>query len=300
VDVGLVVVQNLPWPEWRDRVVAAEAWGYRTAYVWDHLVHRTQELHDPMLDGFGLLAAVAPLTSTIRLGTLVASPTMRHPLLLAKHAVLVDQVSNGRMTLGIGAAGVLMDYTALGIEPWDRREQVERFRDTVELVDAALRGGSSFEGTHYRGSGFSVAPGPVQQPRIPFTIAAHGPRTMRVAAEYAQAWNVLSPRDAARDEAVEQLREKQAAMDAACEEVGRDPATLRRSVLVGSAGWPALSSVEAFVAAAEDYAALGFTELVLTHPGHPAEERLGHGPTDPDLVRKLAEEGALDRVRALA
>jgi alkanesulfonate monooxygenase SsuD/methylene tetrahydromethanopterin reductase-like flavin-dependent oxidoreductase (luciferase family) len=300
MEIGVVVVQNLSWPQWRDRVLRVEELGYDTVYVWDHLVHRTQGLHDPMFDGFGLLAGIAPLTSRLRLGTMVASPTLRHPLLLAKHAVTVDQLSGGRLTLGIGAAGVARDYQALGIEPWSKREQVDRFRETVELVDLALRGGSAYEGTFWSGSEFSVAPGPVQQPRPPLTLAAHGQRTLRIAAQHADTWNSITPRDLGRADALASFDERSAALSLAAEEVGRDPGSIRRSVFVGSDHWPALASVEAFREAALTYADRGVTEIVLPHPHHPAEAALGHGPCDPDLVERLADRGVLAELQALA
>ena len=82
----------------------------------------------------------------MRLGTMVAAPIFRHPVVLAKQAMTIDQVSGGRMELGIGAAGVLLDYAVLGMEPWSKAEQVSRFRETVEVVDAVLRGATSYDG----------------------------------------------------------------------------------------------------------------------------------------------------------
>jgi alkanesulfonate monooxygenase SsuD/methylene tetrahydromethanopterin reductase-like flavin-dependent oxidoreductase (luciferase family) len=300
MEVGVVVVQNLAWPTWRDRVLRVEELGYTTAYVWDHLVHRTQGLHDPLFDGFGLLAGIAPLTTRLRLGTMVASPTLRHPLLLAKHAVTVDRISGGRLTLGIGAAGVARDYQALGMEPWSKGEQVDRFRETVEMVDVALRGGSAYAGRYYSGSEFSVAPGPVQQPRPPLTLAAHGPRTLRIAAQHADTWNSITPRDLTRDDALRSFDERSTALATAADELGRDPASIARSVFVGSDAWPALASATAFRDAALAYAERGVSEIVLPHPDHPAEAALGHGPCDPHLVERLADGGVLAELRALA
>jgi hypothetical protein len=121
--VGVVVVQNLPYDRWRARVLEVEELGYDGVYVWDHLVHRTQAPTDPLFDGLTLLAAAAEFTSRLRLGTLVASPTLRHPVLLAKQAMTLDNLSGGRVELGIGAAGVLLDYQVLGMEPWSRRSR---------------------------------------------------------------------------------------------------------------------------------------------------------------------------------
>ncbi len=288
--VGVVLVQNLPWPLWRQRALEVERLGYDGLYVWDHLVHRTQAPSDPLFDGLTLLAAIAAETSRVRLGTLVASPTIRHPIVLAKQAMTVDQVSGGRLELGIGAAGVLLDYQVLGIEPWSKAEQVERFRETVQIVDATLRGATSYAGRHYRGDGVTMAPGPVQRPRVPLTIAAHGPRTLKIAAEYADCWNTVTTRDLPADEVLTLVRQRGALLDRLAESAGRDPTTIRRSVLIGSDDWPALASVAAFRDAVLRYREAGVHEVVIVHPDHPAEALLRHGKVAPDVVRRIAEE----------
>jgi alkanesulfonate monooxygenase SsuD/methylene tetrahydromethanopterin reductase-like flavin-dependent oxidoreductase (luciferase family) len=295
--VGVLVVQNLPWATWRDRVLEVERLGYDGVYVWDHLVHRTQTLDDPLFDGLTLLSAAAALTSRVALGTLVASPTLRHPVLLAKQAMTVDQVSGGRVELGIGAAGVLLDYAALGVEPWSKAEQVERFTDTVQIVDAVLRGARSYEGTHWSGEGVSMAPGSVRQPRLTLTVAAHGPRTLRVAGRYADVWNSITPRDLPRDEGLALTAHRARLLHEAATEAGRDPAGIRRSVLIGSDAWPVLSSPAAFRDAVLRYRDLGVHEVVLAHPDHPGEAKVGHGEAAPDIVRRIAED-VLPQLRA--
>lgn len=288
--VGVVVVQNLPWPAWRDRVLEVERLGYDAVYVWDHLVHRTQSPDDPLFEGITALAAAAAFTSRIRLGTLVASPTLRHPLLLAKQAMTVDQVSGGRMELGIGAAGSLLDYQVLGLEPWSRGELVERFAETVELVDTVLRGGGSYRGSHWSGEGMTAAPGCVQAPRLPLTLAAHGPRAMKVAGRFADVWNSITPRDLPRDEGLALTASLSRQLDEAAVEVGREPSSIRRSVLIGSQDWPVRESPASFRDAVLRYREIGVTDVVLMHPDHPAEARVGHGAADPDIVRRIGED----------
>jgi alkanesulfonate monooxygenase SsuD/methylene tetrahydromethanopterin reductase-like flavin-dependent oxidoreductase (luciferase family) len=286
VTFGVVVVQDVPWPEWRRRVVECEALGYDAAHVWDHLVHRTLRDDDPLLDSFGVLSAAAAVTTRIRLGTLVASPTLRHPYVLAKQAMTLDHVSGGRLDLGIGAAGVVRDYEALGIEPWSKREQVDRFRETVELVRAVTGGATSYAGRYYSGDRLSIAPGTTQRP-LPLTIAAHGDRTLRIAAEHATTWNAIVPRDRGRDDAVARLTERAALLDRWTEEAGRP--RVRRSVLLGSEDWPVRRSAKDFAEAVKRLRANGFDDFVLMYPEHPAEASIGHGPADPDIVKRVAE-----------
>jgi alkanesulfonate monooxygenase SsuD/methylene tetrahydromethanopterin reductase-like flavin-dependent oxidoreductase (luciferase family) len=288
--VGVLVVQNLPWPRWRERVLEVEALGYDGVYVWDHLVHRTQEPSDPLFDGLTVLAAAAEFTSRVRLGTLVASPTIRHPLLLAKQAMTLDNVSGGRLELGIGAAGVLLDYEVLGLEPWSKAEQVERFRSTVELVDGALRGETTYSGAYGSGAGVTTAPGSVQSPRLPLTLAAHGPKTLAIAGRYADCWNTVTTRDLPPEQVLALVVSRTRLLDRAALEAGRDPASIRRSVLIGSNDWPALASAGAFREAVLRYREVGVTEVVLVHPNHPAEVRVAHGEAAPGIVRRIAEE----------
>ena len=290
LQVGVVVVQNLPYDRWRARVLELEELGYDGVYVWDHLVHRTQARTDPLFDGLTLLAAAAEFTSRLRLGTLVASPTLRHPVLLAKQAMTLDNVSGGRVELGIGAAGVLLDYQVLGMQPWSKAEQVERFRETVEVVDSTLRGATSYDGTHWSGDGITMAPGPVQSPRLPLTLAAHGPKTLAIAGHYADCWNTMTLRGMPADEVLRQTAERARQLDEAAVAAGRDPASIRRSVLIGSEDWPALASAQAFREAVLRYAEIGVTEVVLIHPDHPAEAGVAHGEAAPGIVRTLAEE----------
>src|ERR1700759_422023 len=102
LQIGVVVLPDLSWPDFRDRCREAEARGFHTAWTYDHLSWRT--LRDgPWLGAIPLLTAAATTTTTIRLGTLVTSPNFRHPALLAKDAMTLDQISEGRLELGIGA-----------------------------------------------------------------------------------------------------------------------------------------------------------------------------------------------------
>ena len=288
--VGVLVVQNLPYDRWRSRVIELEQLGYDGLYVWDHLVHRTQEPTDPLFDGLTLLAAAAEFTSRLRLGTLVASPTIRHPVLLAKQAMTIDNASDGRMELGIGAAGVLLDYQVLGIEPWSKAEQIQRFRETVQVVDATLRGVTSYDGERWSGRGVTMAPGSVQRPRLPLTLAAHGPKTLAIAGRYADCWNTMTLRDLPPEDVLSQTASRVRLLDEAAREAGRDPSSIRRSVLIGSQDWPALSSPDSFRDAVLRYTEIGVSEIVLVHPDHPAEDRIAHGYAAPGIVRRLAEE----------
>src|SRR5205809_331555 len=135
------------------------------------------------------LAAAAVVTSRMRLGTLVASSNFRHPVSFAREIITLDDVSAGRFTLGIGAGGDGWDATMLGQRAWSRRERAERFVEFVHLLDRLLRDpATSYQGRFYSADEARTYPGCVQEPRVPFAIAATGPLGMRLAATHGQAW----------------------------------------------------------------------------------------------------------------
>jgi alkanesulfonate monooxygenase SsuD/methylene tetrahydromethanopterin reductase-like flavin-dependent oxidoreductase (luciferase family) len=189
---------------------------------------------------------------------MVASPTFRHPVTLAKELMTLDDISDGRITAGLGAGGEGFDATALRMKAWPQRERTERFEEFVAMLDVLLtEQTTSYQGRYYLANEARGIPGCRQQPRLPFAIAARGPRALRLAARHGQAWIASDSRDAGRD-LVERLVD-------ACVAEGRDPASIERLVLVGHRERP-LASLEAFRDVAGRYAEAGFTDLVVHWP----------------------------------
>ncbi len=220
----------------------------------------------PWYGAIPTLSAAAAATERIRLGTLVASPNFRHPVPFAKELVTLDDISGGRFTLGIGAGGPGWDATMLGGTAWSRRERADRFAEFVELTDLLLREpAASYRGRYYSAEEARTYPGCVQEPRIPFAVAATGPRGMRVAARFAQTWvttgerRVDAPLGAADGANV--VRAQMDRLDEPCAEVGRDPGSLGRLVLDSG-----LASVESFRDTVGHYAEIGVTDFVVHWP----------------------------------
>lgn len=267
---GVVILPEHPWPQAREIWQGAEEAGFDHAWTYDHLTWRS--LRDaPWFGSVPLLAAVAAVTRRIRIGPLVATPNFRHPVVLAKELMTLDHIAGGRVTAGIGAGADGFDAHALGGPVLPPRERTGRFEEFVELLDRLLRQqATDHDGAFYAAREARTVPGCIQQPRIPFAVAATGPRGMRLAAHHGQAW--ITAGDAARPGAlpasdVLPLLGRQArALDEACARAGRDPATLDRIVL-GSRLLPGLTdSADRLTAFAADCAALGFTDLVLHRP----------------------------------
>jgi alkanesulfonate monooxygenase SsuD/methylene tetrahydromethanopterin reductase-like flavin-dependent oxidoreductase (luciferase family) len=270
VRIGVCILPEFRWAEARPRWEAAEQGGFTTAWTYDHLSW------DPLRDGpwFGalpLLTAAAAVTDRIRLGTLVISPSFRHPVPLAKELLTLDDVSGGRLDAGIGAGADLEDARVLGTPPWPRAERTARFGEFVGLLDRLLREPAvTSEGRFYSALDARQIPGCVQQPRIPFTIAAAGPRGLALAARFGEAWVTYGPwgSDASTPPAewFAGLSAQCATVDAACREVGRSPETLRRVVLLPVGLKWAQSSVDAweeFLGQAEQ---TGITDVVIHWP----------------------------------
>jgi alkanesulfonate monooxygenase SsuD/methylene tetrahydromethanopterin reductase-like flavin-dependent oxidoreductase (luciferase family) len=254
---GVLILPDATWSVAGERWRSAERMGFDHAWTYDHLTWRSLRDH-PWFAAVPTLVAAALATSRIRIGTLVASPMFRHPVTLAKELMTLDDISNGRVTAGIGAGGEGFDATALRAVAWSRRERTERFEEFVEMLDRLLtEPATSFEGRYYVANEARAIPGCRQRPRLPFAIAATGPRGLRLAARYGASW-IASDSRGAGPGLVERL-------DEACAAEGRDPLSLARLVMVGHRERP-LASVEAFRDVAGRYGAAGFSDLVVHWP----------------------------------
>lgn len=269
--VGVVILPEHRWPDavrlWR----RAEELGFDHAWTYDHIAWNV--LRDkPWFAAVPTLTAAALATSTIRLGTLVASPNFRHPVPFARELITLDDISNGRLTLGIGAGGEGWDATILGQDPWPRAERMERFAEFVDLLDRAVREPAvSSEGRYYSADETRSAPGCVQQPRLPFAVAATAPKSMRVAARHADIWVTNGdrdyegpPLDAAAGAKV--VAAQRRLLEETCAETGRDPSTIDSLVVTGIRLDSSLGSRQQFEDAKGAYAEAGVTDLVVHWP----------------------------------
>jgi alkanesulfonate monooxygenase SsuD/methylene tetrahydromethanopterin reductase-like flavin-dependent oxidoreductase (luciferase family) len=265
----------LPVRRWhdggRDQWVHAERLGFHTAYTYDHLSWRVPFREGTWFGALPTLTAAATATSRMRLGTMVTSPNFRHPVTLAKELLTLDDVSDGRITLGIGAGGTGFDATALGQEPWTPRERADRLGEFVPLLDRLLsQPALTEEGRFYTAGDVRNVPGCLQRPRLPFAVAATGPRGMRLAARHGQAWVTTGDPKLNAEGTPEQsraaIREQLDRLGAACTEAGRDPDGIEKILLTGFTPDRPLDSFDAFVDFAGRHFALGIHEIVLHAP----------------------------------
>ena len=224
---------KVPWPTIREMATLAEAVGFESLVVPDHLLfRRSPPDNKPALDmpegrtrgiweAWTILSAVAAITRRVRLSPYVACVLFRNPALLAKMADTLDEVSGGRVVLGLGAGWHEPEFDAFGY-PFDHR--VSRFEEALQIIVPLLREGRvDFAGRYYQARGCELLPRGPRPGGPPLFIGAQGPRMLRLAARYADRFDAdfhLEP-----DGVVERFR----ALERACGEVGRDPATIVRS-----------------------------------------------------------------------
>jgi alkanesulfonate monooxygenase SsuD/methylene tetrahydromethanopterin reductase-like flavin-dependent oxidoreductase (luciferase family) len=270
VRFGVVILPDARWSEAAGRWRRADELSFDTAWTYDHLSWRSLR-DDPWFAMVPTLAAAASVTRRVRLGPLVASPNFRHPVPFAKELVALDDLSGGRLVVGLGAGGTGWDATVLGAPSWSPQERAERFEEFVVLTDRLLRSpATTFEGRFYSADEARSVPGCVQQSRAPFAIAATGRRGLRLAATHGEAWVTTgdrsTPGPVPAAEGAVMVAAQIARLEEACAAVGRDPATVDRVVLTGPELDPGLSSVEAFADVAGRYAEVGVTDVVVHWP----------------------------------
>jgi F420-dependent oxidoreductase-like protein len=263
---------------WR---IADEA-GFDHCWVYDHILPVKGERHGPVLDGWTLLGAMAQATSRVRIGALVTGNSYRNPGQLAKMATTVDHLADGRLEFAVGAGWAEYEHLMLGLEYGTVGQRLDRLDEACQILKLLwTEDVVNFEGRHYRLTGAMANPKPVQRPHPPIWIGGRGERkTLRLAARYADVWNV-SAREASEDIRLSRV------LDAHCAEIGRNPTEVRRTVQLYYSG-----DVGAFLSAAEPYLAAGFSEIIVSLAGPAA----GRAPV-PDA--ESAAEQLLARLHEL-
>jgi alkanesulfonate monooxygenase SsuD/methylene tetrahydromethanopterin reductase-like flavin-dependent oxidoreductase (luciferase family) len=256
---GITILPEYRWSEAALKWRRAEELGFDHAWTYDHLTWGGLQ-DSPWYGTMPTLTAAAMVTSTIKLGTFVTSPNFRHPLTLTRDVLALDDISNGRFLCGIGS-GAEIDSTILGGETLTPRQKVDRLTEWVELLDKLLTTDKvDFDGEYFTTRNGRTLPGCVQQPRVPFIMAAIGPRSLRLAARYGDGWVTTGGKADDLESWFRTLRDLSHRLDDALE--GR---VIDRYLDVDSPGY-ALSSAAAFEEVAGRAAELGFTDVITNWP----------------------------------
>jgi F420-dependent oxidoreductase-like protein len=216
------------WPDLLDVARLADSGGWHTLYLADHFMPRTATAADPggpTLEATAALAGLAAATSRIRLSHLVLSMTYRHPAVLANWVATTDQISHGRLTLGIGAGWQENEHRAYGLALGTPKERVDRFAEGLRAIKGLLsQRATTLSGEYYQLDEAVSEPKPVQE-HVPVLIGASGPRMLSLVAEHGDEWNTWTKPG--------EFRKAAKPLDAACERRGRDPKSVRRSTQAG-------------------------------------------------------------------
>jgi alkanesulfonate monooxygenase SsuD/methylene tetrahydromethanopterin reductase-like flavin-dependent oxidoreductase (luciferase family) len=216
--------QQTDWRAFREYALAAEAAGWDSIWTWDHLLAIFGPWEQPILEGWTVLAALGPITTRVRLGLMVGANTFRNPGVTAKLATTLDHVSGGRAVLGIGGAWFEREHEAFGIDfgasPGERLGWLD---ESVMLLRRLLDGERvTHDGPRYTMRDAICEPRPIQ-PHLPILVGGSGrQKTLRTVAERADGWNTAGP--------IEQVRETLDVLQQHCADVGRDPATIEKTI----------------------------------------------------------------------
>ena len=222
------VEREVRWPELLDMIRAIEDLGFDSIWLGEHLLYRWTDLppRGPW-EAWTMLAAIAATTSRVTFGPLVACTNFHNPAMLAKQATTIDEISGGRLILGLGAGWNETEFRAFGF-PYDHR--VERFEEAFTIIRTLLRDGAiDFDGQWYQARDCELLPRGPRPGGPPLMIGSKGPRMLRATMPFADSWNVWFADTGNRPAGVPALRQL---VDAACVEVGRDPAEIERTVAV--------------------------------------------------------------------
>lgn len=258
----------------------ADQSGFDHCWINDHLATVGADPTGPVFEAWSLMGAMAQATSRLRIGVMVTGNTYRHPGLLAKAAVTVDRLSEGRLEMGIGAGWAEREHTMFGLSFGTAGERINRMAEAITVLKL-LWGPepATFEGDHYSLTEALAFPKPIQKPWPPLWIGGQGERkTLRVVAEHADVWNTSGgdPSECARLSAV---------LDRHCDDIGRDPSDIRRSAQIRFDG----SNAEFAVRNAESLIERGFSEIIVYLP-------LGA----PVGIAEMAASGLLPRLKRIS
>ena len=290
---GIITVQDQPWAKMVEHWKRVESLGFDSVWVADHFLNSHHPETD-WFDGWTILSALATQTSRIRLGTLVTNIIYRNPATIAKQALTLDHISQGRLSLGIGATSDRdLSHSMTGVENWKASERAGRFREIIEIVDQMLRNETTtFQGHYYNITNARMRPSTIQKPRPPLVVAAAGETTLKVAAKYADTWNTYGGINLSEDETLSIIRQRSGLLDRYCAEMGRDPSEITHSFLAGFTADTPFASLNAFYDFVGRLQEIGITEFIFYYD-------YAFLPPDRCLNLEMMERVALEAIPTL-
>jgi alkanesulfonate monooxygenase SsuD/methylene tetrahydromethanopterin reductase-like flavin-dependent oxidoreductase (luciferase family) len=296
ITFGIMLGPFPPWEQIAGWAKLVESLGFDKLWLPDHFVNPDDKEMD-WLDCWCTLSALATQLERITLGTLVSSMTLRNPAVLAHMVMAADHFTGGRFEFGVGAAGSRNCHEMTGMPRWEAKERSERYREFVEILYQMLNQEvTTYLGKYYNIQGAVMHPGFVAQPHPIFNIAAHGPKALRLAATYGDAWNTLGPlTEMTPKQSSDEIGRCYKMLSEFAMELGRDAEQFGRTLLFGWTCERPFASMEAFYDVIGRYSEAGITDFCFIYsPG--IELWKGQAIDSEELLRKIALE-AIPTVR---
>ena len=213
------------WSDVRDLATYADTHGWYSLWYADHFMPNDEgstTKDGDVFECWSMISAIAAITSDLRIGSLVSPTTFRHPTVLANIAATIDQISHGRLTLGIGAGWQVNEHLAYGVDLLEGKDRVDRFEEAIQIITSMLRNDrTTFEGQHFSITDAPCQPRTIQSP-LPLMVGTGGPRMSKITAKYADEWNTWGN--------VPTATERVETFARACEVVNRDWNDIHKSV----------------------------------------------------------------------
>jgi alkanesulfonate monooxygenase SsuD/methylene tetrahydromethanopterin reductase-like flavin-dependent oxidoreductase (luciferase family) len=283
-----------PFPPWEKIVSWArliESLGFDKLWLPDHYVN-PDDKDMGWFDCWCALSALATQTDRIKLGTLVSSMTLRNPAVLAHMAMAADHISGGRFEFGVGAAGSRKCHEMTGVSRWEPKERSERYKEFVEILYHMLNHQvTTYQGKYYHIKEAVMNPGFISKPHPTFSIAAHGPKALRLAANYGDAWNTLGPlTEMTPQQSSEEIHRCYEILREFAHGLGRNPDRFTRTILFGWTCERPFASIEAFYDVIGRYSEAGINDFCFIYcPGIDLWE--DQSINSEDLLYRIAYEG---------
>ncbi|MFM9037702.1 MAG: LLM class flavin-dependent oxidoreductase [Actinomycetota bacterium] len=274
IDFAVWPTPQRSWNEIRDLARWADDGPWTSIWFADHFMPNTEDgspKDGPVEECWSIIAALAAVTSRLRIGSLVSPTTFRHPAVLANAAATIDRIAGGRLILGIGAGWQVNEHQAYGVDMLEPADRVDRFEEAIVVIRSLLDNKrTNFAGRHFRITDAPCDPKPIGDP-LPILVGTGGPRMTAITARHANEWNTWGTAETAA--------ERIAVLRQACDKVGRDPSTIRCSVqgmffvakddasaerirAAAPADRAVIGTIERFVDEVGRYAELGYDEVI--------------------------------------
>lgn len=279
-----------PWKRIVEQAKLVESLRFDKIWLPDHFANPRDKTMD-WYDCWTVLTGLAAQTEKILLGSLVSSMTLRNPAVLAQMALTMDHISNGRFELGVGAAGSKNCHTMTGVPVWEPHQRSKRYEEFVQILYLMMHNEvTTYQGEYYKIQEAHLCQEFISKPHPVFNVAAHGPKSLRLAAKYGDAWNSYFPgKGLTPKQSSDVVRQRCETLSELAMQAGRDPDRIGRTFIFGWTSDGLFCSMDAFYDTIGRYAEAGIRDFCFVYaPG--IDNWKDQAITTEDLLRRIGLE----------